>query len=167
MILLVNDAGILIDLLKADLIEPFFRLTYEFHVTDFVIGEVQEENADSLAALIQAGRLKKWVFDFEELLQIQQLEVRHKALSIPDCSCLFLAGNLSATLLTGDSVLRKIAEKNDIPVHGLLWVLDELVRNRRMTPRKACQKLEKLMKINPRLPLAECRKRLVKWKKGF
>ena len=34
MILLVNDAGILIDLLKIDLIEPFFQLENEFHITD-------------------------------------------------------------------------------------------------------------------------------------
>jgi len=40
MILLVNDANILIDLLKIDLLAAFFRLSYEFHVTDFVTAEI-------------------------------------------------------------------------------------------------------------------------------
>ncbi|MBF0227416.1 MAG: hypothetical protein HQK76_18380 [Desulfobacterales bacterium] len=43
MILLVNDASILIDILKADLIRPFFQLRYEFHTTDFVMEEVKED----------------------------------------------------------------------------------------------------------------------------
>ncbi len=167
MILLVNDAGILIDLLKVDLMEPFFKLRYEFHATDFVVAEIREENADQLYAFIQNGKIKKWTFDFEALTQIQHLETRHRVLSIPDCSCLYLAANISATLLTGDGALRRVAEYNNIPVHGLLWVFDELVNHKQITPKKAYQKLEELMGINPRLPSLECQKRLMKWKKGF
>ncbi|ACN17001.1 hypothetical protein HRM2_39430 [Desulforapulum autotrophicum HRM2] len=38
MIILINDANILlIDLLKIDLLTSFFRLSYEFHVTDVVL----------------------------------------------------------------------------------------------------------------------------------
>ncbi len=80
MIVLVNDASILIDLLKADLIEPFFQLDCEFHVTDFAAGEVQEENADQLEAFVQDERLIKKAFDFEALLEIQRLETAYKAL---------------------------------------------------------------------------------------
>jgi predicted nucleic acid-binding protein len=110
MIVLVNDASILIDLLKADLIEPFFLLDCEFHVTDFAVEEVQEENADQLEAFVHGGKLIKNIFDFEELLKIQRLETTYKALSIADCSCLYLARHLAATLLTGDAALRRIAE---------------------------------------------------------
>ena len=35
MILLVNDANILIELLKIDLLTAFLRLSYEFHGIDF------------------------------------------------------------------------------------------------------------------------------------
>jgi len=166
MIILVNDAGILIDLLKADLIGPFFGLEYEFHVTDFVGAEVREENADQLDDLIRDNRLIKCTFNFDELVQIERLEVTHRALSISDCSCLYLAEKLSATLLTGDAALRRIAEQNKISVHGLLWVFDELVKCHRITPGIAHRKLKKLMAVNPRLPFDECRKRLNKWKKG-
>ena len=166
MILLVNDAGILIDLLKIDLIEPFFQLENEFHITNFVRAEVQEKNAGHLDTFIQDGKLIKKTFTFEELEQIQLLEVKHRALSIPDCSCLYLAELLSATLLTGDGVLRKIAEQKNIPVHGILWVFDELVRQDMISPATAYNKLKKIMSINPRLPVDVCSKRLTKWKKG-
>ncbi len=166
MILLVNDANILIDLLKTNLIEQFFGLNYEFHVTDFAVNEIHETNVIQLDAVIKQKKLVKWSFGFKELLEIQSLETKYKKLSITDCSCLFLANRLSATLLTGDSVLRGIAEDKRISVHGTLWVFDELVKNKRISLDKACKKLNHLMEINPRLPFDECNKRLYKWKKG-
>ena len=167
MILLVNDAVILIDLLKIDLIGQFFQLKHEFYVTDFVAAEVQEKNVDQLNSFLQEERLIKKSFSFEELFQIQLLEVEHRALSIPDCSCLYLAGKLSATLLTGDGALRRIAGQNKIPVHGILWVFDELVKHALISPKIAHEKLKKMISINNRLPVDECNKRLMKWKKGL
>ncbi len=166
MIVLINDAGILIDLLKANLIEPFFRLKYKLHVTDFVANEVHEDNADQLETFVDDGRLIKKTFDFEELMEIQLLEVQHKALSIPDCSCIYLSKKLSATLLTGDAALRRIAEENKIPVHGLLWVFDELIQQELISRKTAYAKLKHILSVNPRLPVDECEKRLKKWKKG-
>jgi len=166
MIVLINDAGILIDLLKSNLIEPFFRLEYELHVTDLVADEVQEDNAVQLDAFVDDGRLIKKTFDFEELIEIQLLKVQHKALSIPDCSCLYLSKKHSATLLTGDAALRRIAEEDKIPVHGLLWVFDELVQQSLISRKTAYAKLKHILSVNPRLPADECNKRLTKWKKG-
>ncbi len=57
MILLVNDANILIDLLQINLMSAFFRLPYEFHVTDLVAAEVLESNAAVLKACIDNGTL--------------------------------------------------------------------------------------------------------------
>ncbi|BCO09327.1 hypothetical protein GF1_17030 [Desulfolithobacter dissulfuricans] len=166
MILLVNDANILIDLLKIDLLPSFFRLQYEFHVTDFVVGEVQESNVSDLRLCIENGSLKIKSFDYEELRQIQSLESEYRQLSIADCSCLFHARTLAARLLTGDAALRKIAEQAEIRVHGILWVLDELVAEGLISKTEACEKLRQLMSTNSRLPATECRSRLKRWKKG-
>ncbi|MFO7760144.1 MAG: hypothetical protein ACQES8_04560 [Thermodesulfobacteriota bacterium] len=165
MILLVNDANIFIDLLKIDLLESFFRLHYEFHVTDFVIGEVQEEKVEQLYEFINNGDLRKKSFNYEELTEIQLLEVEYRQLSIPDCSCLYYTRSLNARLLTGDGQLRKTAEQLDIPVHGILWVLDQLVAQEIISKREAHDKLADLLSINSRLPEAACRSRLKKWKK--
>ena len=106
MIYLVNDANILIDLLKTDLLDTFFQSEYDFHVTDLVLNEVEEKNLEDLLAFIDRHHLSLHRFSFEELLQIQSIKDRFGGLSIPDCSCLILSLKLQATLLTGDAALR-------------------------------------------------------------
>jgi len=98
------------------------------------------------------------------LREIQLLEVEYQQLSIPDCSCLFHAKTLTAQLLTGDAALRKTAEQVGIPVHGILWVFDELVRQDLLPKEQAIDKLSELMRKNSRLPVTECKKRLKRWK---
>jgi predicted nucleic acid-binding protein len=164
MILLVNDANIFIVLLKIDLLEPFFQLPYEFHVTDFVVSEVQEDNRDQFTACIETGQLVKKGFNYQELMEIQLLGLSHKGLSIQDCSCLFHAQKISGRLLTGDAALRRCAQQIQVPVHGLLWVFDQLVDQNIITKGRAYDKLSLLLEINPRLPRGESQKRLTKWK---
>lgn len=164
MIFLVNDANILIDLLKIDLLDSFFELQYDFQVTDMAFAEIQEENATELVAFLDKGSLTRKGFSFEELLQIQLLEVENPALSIADCSCLFYSKKITATLLTGDAALRRIAEQNDIPVHGILWIFDTLVAENIISKKEAREKLTTLTKMNRRLPDTECHKRMKRWK---
>jgi len=165
MIFLVNDANILIDLLKIDLLEPFFQLDYDFQVTDLAFVEIQEANLSDLDTFLDTGTLTKQSFSFEELLQIQLIEVENPALSIADCSCLYLSQKQSATLLTGDAALRRIAAENDIAVHGILWVFDEIVKNGLVPHNEAADKLTRLMEINLRLPSKECNKRIKAWQR--
>lgn len=166
MIFLVNDAYILIALLKINLLDSFFQLEHDFQVTDMAFAEIQEENAADLSTFLENGLLTRQGFAFEELLQIQFLEVENPALSIADCSCLYLSKKVSATLLTGDAALRRIAEQNNIAVHGILWVLDEIVAGGLISEKEARDKLILLMGLNLRLPANECRKRLKYWNKG-
>lgn len=164
MIFLVNDANILIDLLKLDLLEMFFQLEgYDFQVTDLVLNEVQEENINTLSVYLETRLLTMQEFTFTELSEIGAISGEHPRLSVPDCSCIYLAEKLGATLLTGDGPLRKIAESRNIPVHGLLWTMIELVANGLLTKIDAYEKLLRLMEINQRLPQNECRKLLREW----
>jgi predicted nucleic acid-binding protein len=164
MIFLVNDANILIDLLKINLLDTFFKLEFDFQVTDMVFAEIREENLADLKRCIDLNLLTMQGFTFEDLLQIQLIEDNNPVLSIADCSCLFLAEKFSATLLTGDGALRRIAEQQNIPVHGILWVLDELIARGLLAKTEAHDKLLQLKELNPRLPDHECRKRLKAWK---
>ncbi len=163
MIFLVNDANILIDLLKADLLESFLHLEYDFQVTDMVVSEVLEENVSDLLPYFNDGSLARQRFEFEELVRIQEIQGNYANLSIPDCSCLYLSSKISATLLTGDAALRKVAEQSGIPVHGVLWIFDELLDHGLITENEALEKLTMLMKINPRLPVKECKGRIKSW----
>lgn len=163
MIVLVSDASILIDLLKVVLLDHFFRLPCHFHVTDLAAAEVLEENVHELNQYVVDGVLLKRSFSFEEMLEIRSVQNKHPGLSLVDCSCVFLAEKLSATLLTGDAALRRAAEQNGILVHGMLWVFRKLVGQSIMSKSLARNKLTRLMEINPRLPRKECHNILNLW----
>lgn len=163
MILLVNDANILIDLLQINLLHEFFNLPYKFHVTDLVAAEVHEANRDKLDTCIDQGLITRKGFDYQELMEIQLLSISNKGLSIPDCSCLYHAQETGGRLLTGDAALRKCAERNQVRVYGLLWVFDQLLKEKIIVKGSAHEKLSLLLSINPRLPQIECKKRLKMW----
>ena len=40
MTIVVNDANILIDLVKLELLQSFFNLSFEFYTTDLVLGDL-------------------------------------------------------------------------------------------------------------------------------
>jgi len=70
---------------------------------------------------------------------------------------------MSAILLTGDKPLRNAAAKNNTRVHGILWVMDQLVKKTIIDHKEAHAKMMLLMKVNNRLPIGECEKRLKRW----
>jgi predicted nucleic acid-binding protein len=65
--------------------------------------------------------------------------------------------------LTGDNLVRKWCVRNDLEVHGILWVLNEFVENELINTKTAILKLEYLMKINSWLPSKACKKMLENW----
>jgi predicted nucleic acid-binding protein len=163
----VNDANILIDLIDVELLNVFFQLNYEMHMADSVINEFENEgDVKRLNTLIKKGKLKQHRFGPDAITEILEYRDRYSArLSFPDCCCIYLAINLSATLLTGDRPLTNAARENGITVHGTLWVFDQLINAELMNHKDACMKLLELMSINRRLPISECKKRLSRWNK--
>lgn len=165
MIIIVNDANILIDLLKIYLIQKFFKLNFEMHITNLCLGEIEEENSNLINAYIESKQLIVREFNFNEVTQIKNINNNYYSLSIEDSSCLWLCKNISAILLTGDKKLRNIAETNGIEVHGIPWIFEELIYQQILDRQTAIQKLNSLMNLNPRLPVDECRKCIKNWGK--
>lgn len=164
--IVVCDGNILIDLLQVDLFNAFLKLKWEMHVPPDVVDEVQEANSDQLAQAIRSSEILLPVFTPEELFNIQDYKARYLPLSIQDCSCLLLAGNLSAILLTGERKLKSIATaSHGIQVHGVLWLFERLVEKKIITPRKAHARLSQLITLNNRLLKAECERLLKRWGK--
>jgi len=164
MIIVVNDASILIDLMKINLSDEFFRLPFEMHTTDIVSAEITDENARKFLQYINKKKIQIRSFSDKELEEILKIQAENPRLSLADCSCFWLCKQLSATLLTSDGKLRRSASEKDIPVHGMLWVFDNLISEKEISIGEAKNKLRALMDINPRLPREECQKRLKKWK---
>ena len=57
--LLINDANILIDIVKLDIVEAFLSLDFNLHTTDFVFSELKKSQQESLTSAnlqIKIGR---------------------------------------------------------------------------------------------------------------
>ena len=101
-----------------------------------------------------------------QVLEVASLLDRYRSVSTNDLFALVLARTLGATLLTGDRHLAQVASLERVPVHGILWVLDEMVRSAVVTPLRAAQALEQMLTQGSRLPRAECQQRLQRWRSG-
>jgi hypothetical protein len=72
-----------------------------------------------------------------------------------------------ANILTGEKKLKMIATtSHGIQVHGVLWIFDNLVGKRLITPHMAHTDLSQLLTLNNRLPKAECERLLKCWRKS-
>lgn len=163
MIILVNDANILIDVLKTDLCSEFFELDYQFKVTDYVLDEVREGNINKLENFITTSNLEIVSFTAEEQYEIVKLVETYTKPSLPDCSCLYLAKKLGGKIITSEKPLRKAAQKENVQAHGFLWVLDQLLENEIISPKKACKKIKKLLATGSYQPKRECENRIKEW----
>lgn len=163
MIIVVNDANIIFDVIEINLTEFFFQLDYKFLITDFVYKEIEKaEQIMLLEEYIQNKSLD--IYEIDDINKIYGKNLKNQTLSAEDCSVLIAAEEEKAIILTGDKALRQIAEKDGIEVHGILWVFDRLVDNEIILDDLAIDKLTNLMEINNRLPIDECQKRIKKWK---
>lgn len=122
---LVADTSVLIDLERGGLIKSAFRLPYRFVVPDLLYRrELMDRDGAELLGLGLA-RLDLTDKQLDLTLGYRQ---EQPALSESDAFCLALASSLGATLLTGDGRLRALAVERRVPCHGVLWLLDELLR---------------------------------------
>lgn len=165
--IVVSDTNIFIDLVKLDLLEAFFSLPWDIHTTDLVISELEiPEQKDAVTAFIMSRKLTVGKLDAEEVgLIIERSNETRGKISITDFSVCHYAQKNNYALLTGDMNLRKVAVKENISVHGILFLFDELVRYDILRPEHAADTLKKLKTVNARLPLDEVDSRIKQWEK--
>lgn len=123
----VNDASCLIDLKKGQLQHVLLRLPYRFIVPlPIREAELLDFSPEELRMLEQNG-LATYDLPGSEVAQVSSLMSEHSQLSANDCFALVTTiCHEDAILLTGDSLLRKVAAKRAVRVHGVLWVIDQL-----------------------------------------
>jgi predicted nucleic acid-binding protein len=155
----VVDTNLLIDLYFGKIIVPFFALPYAFIAPDVIIAELKSIDC---SILIRLG-LQKYELTGKQVQNVLQLRAQHRQLSVNDLFALVTAQSLKAILLTGDKNLRNLAEQNKISTHGTLWVLDEMVTIKVISPLQAAEALKLLCEKGGRLPIDECNYRLKSW----
>lgn len=166
MIIVVNDANILIDLVKLQILSHFFGLYFQFCTTDLVLEELHDHQKVALKPYINSNQLQVQEISEEQLIEIIKIRMERPSLSEQDCSAFYQAQYLKATLITSDNTLRKFAEIKKLDVHGHLWVFDQMVISETIDPALASLKLDELCdSVNPKLnlPKKECELRKIKW----
>jgi predicted nucleic acid-binding protein len=88
---------------------------------------------------------------------------QYKGPSVADLFALSFSRTEGYTLLSGDKKLREAAKKERVPIHGALWLLDELISEKLLTKSDAIVALKNMRENGARLPAVECEKRIRRW----
>ena len=163
--IVVNDTNILIDLSSVKLLDAFFELDFDMRTLEVLMNEVLDKKArEDVLKFIERKKLRVVeLTDEQSNIAFSMLKNRKRNESFEDCAAWLYAKEENAILLTGDANLRKSAEADNVEVHGVIIVFDELVKSGIVTPRIAAERLAKLSGINTRLPMREIDRRLALW----
>ncbi len=162
----IQDANIMIDLIKMGLFDYCLALDFNFSTTNLILNELYDEQVASIQPHISSGKFVVIEISVVELLDIQQLSEEDTRLSEQDWSAIYFAKKQDALILSGDQRLRNIADAKGIATFGIIWLLDQLLLNKIITSSEACTYLQALMIVNKRLPINECIKRIEIWCEG-
>ena len=159
----VKDACVLIDLANGGLLDAWFQLGIETFTTDLVLRQVKtEQQWQAVSPFVKIGALRVETLSGSEIERMSE-SLGGIGMGVEDQSVLFLAIERKAILITGDRRLRIEADKCQVDVRGLLWVLDELVAKAVLAPALAALKLQSMRQQGARLPDDECQKRVQSW----
>ena len=162
--IVINDANILIDIAKLDLLEAFSNLNFDLYTTDFVYEELNEIQKSPISTLLIKDHLT--IIETEDIQDFQNITTlleNSNGLSFEDCSVWYYSSKMSGTLLTGDGKLRKRASEDGVEVRGVLFIFDELINQNLLSYNDAVDKMKQLKLLNNRLPKNEIDKRIESW----
>lgn len=156
---MVIDTSVILDFHRGELLPSLFELPYCFLAPDTIISELKRPPGLFVSVL----GLHPYSLTGEQVLSATRLRNEHRGLSVADLHAFVLARALGLTLLTGDKLLRRLAQENNVTVHGTLWLLDKLVCQEVVTPPRAAAALRQMLERGARLPKDPCEKRLTTW----
>lgn len=131
--IIVNDTSCLIDLRKGGLLTTALLLPFRFVVAlPLIATELNDFDESDWHDLKKRG-LQIVDLDAEQVRRAFELKAEFPALSANDCFSLALSESTeNAILLTGDAQLRKQALALHVDVHGVLWISDQIEKERKM-----------------------------------
>lgn len=135
-------------------------MPYELVLPDVIVSELINPSGEYL---IQIGYTMSRLHE-DRINKIAELREKYTKPSTNDLFALLLAKINSCALLTGDNDLRKAAGEEGVPVHGLFWILDELIEYNILTPLEAADALEKIRAEGSWLPNKEYDAHLRRWR---
>lgn len=152
--IVIKDACILFDLIDLELLPSFYQLPLIVLTTPQVLFEITDEvQLAEITVYIESGQLQ--IDDFGHFETITSITLNNRGISFTDASVLEAATRRKASILSSDKSLRNESKRRSIPIHGLLWVLDELYNKKIITLNLLIEKLEAYPTVNKRAPKAE------------
>lgn len=125
--IVVSDTSCIIDLRKAALLQETLRLPYTFVTVNTLFEDEWLSLSDDEKQVLCEQGLEVRDLPGTSVQRAQRYFNRHRRLKLNDCFALSLAEDTKdRILLTGDGLLRRIAEANGIEARGELWITDEL-----------------------------------------
>lgn len=165
----INDANLLIDISKLQLVDSLFALdNYAFSTVDAVWNELRTDQKMPYQPYIHSGLFQIGTIEVSDLGTVLTIRQELPHLSFPDCIALVYAHLHQAILLTSDENLRSTAHAYHIVVHGHLWLFDTFFTTGILTGPLLTEKLRALRAtVYPRLGLSEeeCKIRNEQWNK--
>ncbi|MFZ2399604.1 MAG: hypothetical protein WAW31_13185 [Smithella sp.] len=158
---LILDTSICIDLHNGKLLKSVLLLPHKFVLPDVIIAELIEPAG---ALLIKLGYTKEGTSG-EETKDIVSLRNEYASPSTNDLFALLLAKRNGCPIITGDNALRNAARQEGVTAHGLLWLIDEMVKCDILTGNQAADALERIIDEGSWLPKKECEDRFKKWRR--
>lgn len=156
--LLISDANILIDMEKGGITRQMFQFDAVFAVPDLLYEEeLREEHPHLREFGLRTLELSEETVAWAETLITRYAKT---GASINDLLALALARQEQTTLLTGDGKLRSVAEVENIPVHGTLWLMEQLMAAAILTVQQAATAYDGMKAARSRLPWDEVERQL-------
>ncbi|MEA4910078.1 MAG: hypothetical protein VB089_20825 [Anaerolineaceae bacterium] len=158
-LVLITDTNIWIDLDYGGLLEFVFQLPYQICAADFAKVEMRDINT----ALLERRGLHFQGLDGKLVNELYRLRQQKNTIAVADMAAFLLAREQRAILVTGDRTLTKFASLEGIRVHGVLWLMDEMVRCEILPQLQAAVSLDLMIRHGARLPEEECTRRRRHW----
>ena len=151
MLLVINDASVLIDIECGELTSAMFSLPWKFAVPDTLFAE---ELAERHGHLLQLGLISK-TMSGELVAQAYSLHQRYNKPSVNDMLALTLAKHEDCQLLTGDKALREAAKELEVKVHGTIWLVEQMLHGEKIIVDVARVAFQQMKDSGSRLPWME------------
>ncbi len=148
MLLIISDASVLIDIEYGQLTNAMFSLSYQFAVPDILFVEELEEKHGHLLKL---GLLSK-TMNGDLVSEAYKLRQQYAKTSMNDLLALTLAKHENCQLLTGDKALREVATKLNVEIHGTLWLVNQMIQQKKITIEVARASFQYMRNSGSRLP---------------
>jgi hypothetical protein len=160
MLLIISDASVLIDIECSKLTTPMFSLPFQFAVPDILF---VEELAERHGHLLRLGLINK-TMNGDLVAEAYNLHLKYVKPSINDMLALILAKHEGCQLLTSDKALREVGNTLNVEVHGTLWLVEQMVKNKKITVEVARVGFQRMKEFSSRLPWEEVERMLASLK---